>query len=374
MKIAIVNDNFDIGGIQRVTSVIGTALSEYHEVYFYSMFGKENFYGIQDNFFVGDYKTYKNQWMSLANYRKQIEYTFHGKYIPAKYYKSEIFDFVSFIERNQIELVVISSPKIISFIPNIKEVSKVKCIAWLHNNFDVYMKNYTKKYNIAFVKGLEMADRAVCLTRSDLEKYSKINKRTYCFYNPLTITNTEKSNLSIKNISFTGRLSFEHKGIDYLVEIAKKIPSDWSITIAGDGSEKERKRLNQLIKENNLESKLIFKGSLKGKDLINHYKNSSIYLMTSRWEGMPLVLAEAMSFGLPIIAFEQTGSSEVLNDGEFGCLVENGNIAEMVRKIKQLINEIELRNGYSNKSLVRISDFSITKIMKEWESLLNTLK
>lgn len=370
MRLAIVNENFGIGGLERVSSVIGQALSEKHEVYYYSMFGKDNFYDIKENFYVGNSKPLKNKWLNMDSYKKQIDYTVRGNYVPSKYSKEELQSLNLFIQQKGIELVLISSPKIISFIPKIQKVNRVKCIAWLHNNYDVYMKNYTKKYNGSFVEGLHRADAAVCLTKSDLKNYSLINKNTYCIYNPLTLENTTRADLLINNIAFTGRLSFEHKGIDYLVEIAKKIPANWTITIAGNGSEKEKKQLNQLIKDNHLETKLLFNGPLKGKNLINHYKNSSIYLMTSRWEGMPLVLAEAMSFGLPIIAFEQTGSSEVLMNGKYGCLVKNGDINEMSKKISQLITQENLRMSYSKQSLERVKDFNIEKLLEEWNQLI----
>ena len=95
--------------------------------------------------------------------------------------------------------------------------------------------------------------------------------------------------------------------------------------------------------------------------------------MTSRWEGMPLVLAEAMSFGLPIIAFNQSGSAEVLGKGKYGILVENGNIDEMVFQLKQLMSNIEMRKEYQNISLQRIQDFDLTKITKTWTRLLESL-
>lgn len=65
--------------------------------------------------------------------------------------------------------------------------------------------------------------------------------------------------------------------------------------------------------------------------------------MTSRWEGMPLVLAEAMSFGLPIIAYEQSGSDEVLEHGDYGILVSNGNIDSMVENLSLLMASLDLR-------------------------------
>lgn len=115
---------------------------------------------------------------------------------------------------------------------------------------------------------------------------------------------------------------------------------------------------------------MILLGALNGKELNNHYLNSSIYIMTSRWEGMPLVLAEAMSFGLPIIAFSQTGSNEVLANGKYGVLVENGNVSELTNQLIMLINDVEKRKQYQKLSLERVEDFQLKNIITKWNEVL----
>lgn len=92
--------------------------------------------------------------------------------------------------------------------------------------------------------------------------------------------------------------------------------------------------------------------------------------MTSRWEGMPLVLAEAMSFGLPIVAFEQSGSSEVLDDGKYGILVENGNVEAMITELLKLVENPELRKIYQRKSLERVQNFKVEILQKQWQNII----
>lgn len=67
--------------------------------------------------------------------------------------------------------------------------------------------------------------------------------------------------------------------------------------------------------------------------------------MTSRWEGFGLVLTEAMSFGLPIIAFENSGSNEVLDNGKYGIVVEQGNVEEFSRELNRMISDYDLRKN-----------------------------
>lgn len=376
MKICILNEGFGIGGLERVTSVVGKSLSFYYDVFFYSMFSDVNFYNIERNFIVGSDVVKKNKYLNPKNYLKKANYILNKKTIPSKYHQKEIHTLCKWIRSQEISVLIISSPNLISFIPDIKKKSNVKCIAWLHNNYDIYMNNYTKNYNQAFVTGLENADAAVCLTQYDLERYRIHNKNTKCIYNPLTIAHKENdlADLSQKNIAFTGRIVFDHKGIDYLIEIAKSLPFNWTLTIAGDGIRRQKKKLLSLITENGLEETVIFKGPLKDETLNEHYRNASIYLMTSRWEGMPLVLAEAMSFGLPIIAFSQSGSNEVLENGKYGVLVKNGDILEMNMRLNDLISDIEQREELSKKSLERINSFDLDKITHQWRHLLESLE
>lgn len=372
MKICILNEHFGMGGLERVSSVIGKGLSKDYEVFYYSMFSKENFFNIENNFVIGKL-SHKLKWLNPSNYGRKLEFILRKKETTTIWYRKEIDTLITWINNTGIDILIISSPLIISFIPKIQNRSKVKCIAWLHNNYDTYINDYTSKYSICFKEGLSKADGVVCLTNYDLEKFKKFNSKIQCIYNPLTIDHKVKADLDTKNISFTGRLSFDHKGIDYLIDIAKNLPNNWTITIAGDGTENQINKLGALIAINNLSKKLIFLGPLSGIDLINHYKNSSFYIMTSRWEGMPLVLAEAMSFGLPILAFRQSGSSEVLNDGEYGILIEQGNVDKMSKMILRLTNSKDLRIKYSGLSEERIEYFNLDSILNQWKKLIESI-
>lgn len=371
MKIGIVGDNFNMGGIQRVSKVIGEKIAEAHNVYFYSVYNTNNYYNIENNFIDASFPLTVEFFLRLySKSLRTIESVIRkGEFSQARYKKAFLNKLIHFIENNNIDIVILTSPVLITSIFYLKRNTKAKYIAWLHNNYDTYINKYTKGYNQEFYKGLKSADKVVCLTKYDYTKYSLLNDKTTYIYNPLTIDNKRTSELTNKKICFTGRIEFEHKGIDRLLKVAKYLPSDWKIELAGTGKKDQVAKLKKIIKDERLEQKIIFKGPLK-EELINHYLESSIYLMTSRWEGMPLVLAEAMSFGLPIVAFEQTGSSEVLDGGNFGVLIENGNIEEMVKQLKKLVNSFDLRKEYQKLSLQRVQDFDMKKIIGKWLSLI----
>lgn len=160
----------------------------------------------------------------------------------------------------------------------------------------------------------------------------------------------------------------EQKGLDYLIEIAKKIEDEWKIVIAGDGPDKEK--FIQMIKKNKLEQKIIVKGALENQQLIQLYLSGSIFISTSRWEGFGLVITEAMSFGLPIVSFDNSGPREILKGGKYGILIEKNNIQQFIDSLLILLKDIRRRKILQQKSLERIKDFNIDVISKKWGSKL----
>ena len=94
--------------------------------------------------------------------------------------------------------------------------------------------------------------------------------------------------------------------------------------------------------------------------------------MSSRYEGFGLVLAEAMSCGLPCISFDcPYGPRVIISDGEDGLLVENGNIKDLVRKIESLMANPKLRETMGSMAIKNISRFNPHTIMSKWINLFN---
>ena len=127
----------------------------------------------------------------------------------------------------------------------------------------------------------------------------------------------------------------------------------------GDGDEKEK--LEALIKDNNLEGKVILTGFLNKEELYKLYENSSLYVMTSFEESFGLVLVEASSFGLPLIAFDSAiGAKEIIQKN--GILVSNRDKSVMIKKIKKLMNDISERKIYQKKSLEIYKSYDYTTL------------
>ena len=199
------------------------------------------------------------------------------------------------------------------------------------------------------------------------------NKRTKC----VTVENfLPKEDVEIKldkkqkTVVAVGRLHAV-KGFDRLLEIWKETSKsypDWKLMIIGDGEEKER--LNELVNKLEIGDSVTFTGALSHDEVLGAMRDASIYAMTSHTEGFPFVLIEAMSSGLPAIAFDvRVGPRAIIEDGKNGTLVEDSDNKAFGKALERLMSNDEERFEYSRKALERAEDFTEEKIVKKWISL-----
>lgn len=221
-------------------------------------------------------------------------------------------------------------------------------------------------------KAIAKLDDFVVLTQHDADSWAAVRKATI-IPNPMTFMPQAHSSCTSKKIISIGRYA-EEKGQDLLIEawskIAKKHP-DWEVNIYGNG-ELESK-FKDLIEEYGI--KASFKLNAPSKNIQEKYLESSIYVMSSRFEGFGLVLIEAMSCGLPCISFNcPHGPAEIISDGENGILVENGNIDKLAKAIEVLINNEEKRIKMGQRAQAMVQKYAPDSIMKMWVELFNELK
>ena len=109
-------------------------------------------------------------------------------------------------------------------------------------------------------------------------------------------------------------------------------------------------------------------------DIYEKYRDSSIFVLSSRYEGFGLVLAEAMSTGVPSVSFAcPCGPSDIIHDGEDGILVENGNVLKLAEGICMLIEDERLRKQYGRIARKNVQRFSQNTIMELWINLFNSV-
>ena len=238
-----------------------------------------------------------------------------------------------------------------------------------HNNNIKYIKNLSKILS----KVDYLMPSSNYLTNYYKNIFIKDSYKIITNKMPIETDNT-LSNLKNKTIISVGRLD-KVKGYSDLINIFSRLNNkDWTLNIVGDGP--EYNNLNNLIKEKGLEDNIKLLGFKNLEELNKLYKESSIYIMTSYEESFGLVLLEAASHGLPIIAYSSAlGAKEILKDNN-GILINNRNESKMISNLTNLMNDIKLRKEYQKKSL-NVSEFykyeNIEKDIHDfYKSIINT--
>ena len=265
--------------------------------------------------------------------------------------------------------VIISTKDIFNYWTCSYARDEVIKIGWEHNHYHKSIKYATNMINSA--KNLDY----FVLVSSDLQKFYSnklINSKVMCVYIPNAIDYIPKhlSSLKEKRLVSVGRLSPEKGFIDLLkvFNILQLDYPDWSLDIVGDGV--ERGNLENYIDKHNLKNVKLH--GFQGKEYIDELLDkSSIYVMTSYTESFGIVLIEAMSHGVPCIAFDSAeGAREIINSGDNGFLIKNRNMDAMNLKIKNLIENEKLRKKVGKAARNSIDKYTSEVVGKEWFSLI----
>lgn len=195
-----------------------------------------------------------------------------------------------------------------------------------------------------FYKKLE---KLIVLTKRDQEIYIKKGISAVCIPNavsfPVQKNIKEKSKIAVA----VGRHSYE-KNFELLLRLWKRVDSkDWTLQIIGEGP---------LYEDNKSYAE---KEGIKNvefipftKDIVNYYRQASIYLMTSRFEALPMVLLEAKTCGCVCVSFDcETGPREIIRNGVDGFLIPLGQDDEYINRVEQLMNDPDLCKKMGNEAL-----------------------
>lgn len=180
----------------------------------------------------------------------------------------------------------------------------------------------------------------------------------------------QRCDLNSKIILNIGRLT-DDKNQLALLRIWERIMEikslkDWNLKIVGNGENHDI--LNDYIIEKKIKNIKILEPI---KDVEKIYSSSSVYVSTSRSEGYPMVLVEAVSFGLPTIAFDcPTGPDEILNN-DSGVLIKLGDEDGFVNKLSELMSDLGLREKFSENAYVRSNNWGEEEIMIKWNKVFN---
>jgi glycosyltransferase involved in cell wall biosynthesis len=217
-------------------------------------------------------------------------------------------------------------------------------------------------------------DRLLVLTQEDADLWVGMGLNNVGFMpNPLPMMPGIPSPRSEKAVVSIGRLSHQ-KGIDMLLDVwaeAARQQPGWSLRIHGAGDCEGL--LKQRCTDLGLDDSVEWAGQTD--DVAGALRKSSVFVQSSRGEGFPLTLLEAMACGVPCAAFDcAPGVREIVQDGEDGLLARPGNASELARHLVRLMADDRLRDTMGDRARQNVQRFSPAVITRRWEELFDFLE
>lgn len=366
MKIAIMMPSLCMCGAERVAITLANWLSKKgEEVYLISLSAKEESYEISKKVKV----FYKNYDLSKMNKKGVIK-----KIIKLKYMSKYAVNTLRKIEPDIIfEMLYI--PLFFAIIYKKIYNNKVVIIGSERNN--------PKKYDTKLRKFLSWISPKFCdgyIFQTNIIKnmFSKrIQNKSVVINNAISnnyveeINNTSQNIRKNKVISNMSKLYEKQKGQEVLIKAFKKVNEkykDYKLVIYGEGN--DRKKLERLINDIGLKGKVLLPG--KDKKALFKIAQTEIFVMSSRYEGMPNALLEAMAIGMPCISTDcVAGPAEIIKNNINGILVPVDDIDEMANKIIYLIENKKIAKEMGERAKKVNNKFSIDKIYSEYEEFFN---
>lgn len=209
----------------------------------------------------------------------------------------------------------------------------------------------------------------IALSKTAKDKLVNLNRFIEIIPNSISFPPIPHLVEKTKTIIMVGRISAE-KGYERLVPIAKVLKAnftDWHIEIWGDGPDYEK--IKELYHNEAIDDYVLLKGATKNIQKV--YQDASILIMTSYTEALPMVIIEAKANGVPTIAYECEGTSELIVNGVDGKVIKNNDYHAFYNAMAEIMSDSEIYRRYANNALTNSSEFSNLTIKNKW---LNFLK
>jgi glycosyltransferase involved in cell wall biosynthesis len=220
-------------------------------------------------------------------------------------------------------------------------------------------------------KELGKLSKLVVLTHEDANSWTEL-KNVTVIPNPVSFFPEETSDCTAKRVIAAGRY-FPQKGFDKLIaawhDVSDKHP-DWELHIYGDGWLREK--MQAQVESLQLKTTCFLEHSTS--NIVPEYLGSSIFVLSSNFEGFGVVIVEAMSCGLPVVSFAcPCGPKDIISDKKDGFLVEVDDIADLADKLNWLIEHEEQRIEMGRNARMKAQKYRIEQIGKQWEDLFDEL-
>lgn len=358
MKIHFIISRLKGGGAERVLVLLATGFAKLsnYDVSVITLNNSEDYYTLPDSV----------ERLSMN----------HGK-IPNHTLKA-IFNLSKFYSKKQNRPdIIISFITLTNFITIlVAKLYAIPIIAEEHNSYLRTMKNREFLTNFTKKHLYKKADFLTVLTKFDVDFYENQGANVVVMPNPCSFSpiktytkNRDKVILAVGNLD-----RYNHKGFDNLIPLIAPILKsnpEWQLKIAGTGS-KGLALLTNLSEEYKISNQVTFTGFIA--NISELMKTSSIFILSSRYEGLPMVLLEAMSQGMACIAYDcKTGPADIINHNKNGLLIEDQNKEAMQLNLQKLIDDEALRESLANNAIESLDTYHIDSVIKNYETIFKKI-
>ena len=370
MKIAYCTPSLYIpGGVERVLTTKANYLADVagYDVYIILTDGKEKvpYYPLSKKIHIINLDINFEELWSLSFVKKSVTYL-----KKQRIFKKRLSKVLCNIKP---DITISLLRREINFLCDIKDGSKK--VGEMHinrqnyRNFEAGDTNFVKKifeqyWMSSLIKQLKRMDCFIVLSEEDKKNWKELDNITV-IPNPLPpVEVLQTSTTENKKVIAVGRYVYQ-KGFDLLVEawdiVVRKHP-DWHLYIYGRGNKDNYKKFDNCHFENAVEN------------INDKYAESSIFVLSSRFEGFGMVIIEAMKCGVPAVSFAcPCGPRDIITDGKDGFLVENGNTQKLAERICYLIEHEEERKEMGNIAIQTAKKYGIDEIGKQWVELFREI-
>ena len=387
--IFVVDSIFTIGGVQRVTAVIAKELAKEYDVtiltFDHSDKKDTNLYGLNEADITYRFVSYPK----VGNLKNKLCKIYSGIYLKLQLqskWSSNLYARSSFpselrntladeLRQEDYDVIIgVHAPLAARLATLRKQLPNTKLIGWLHNSYEALFGEDSHYYigpkrRRHYIYQFRQLDKVVVLCQDDANRFHQYNKAFMptVIYNPLTLKPGDPSTGNSKRFLTIGRFTPLHKGIDLLIEafhLFSQKNSEWYLDIVGEGCEEDQYK--SLISQYHLEDRITIHPFTN--QIQDYYSKAQVYVLSSRWEGMPLVLVEAMSHGLPIVTSDLPICKEIL--GDFGLFFDNGNIEALAQRLEDATH-IDWQ-AKSEEALKIAQRFDVHQIVEQWKQLFES--
>lgn len=387
MKICFFTYNlFGLGGIQRVLSIVASSLCNYYQVYIQCydrpLDEDRTIYNLSEEVQLiftkrTDYK---------SSLRKLIRKTNQKYGYLEKIGSKKLYDFAyllpeeqnmyrQIITENHIDVAIAVGAFESYLLGSIRTQVSCKTIGWQHSSYKAYFETPGAHFwgmGKSIDRYLNQLDKYIVLNEYDENEFLvKRNYKVTTIHNPKSFVSNQVATLDNKRFIAAGRFILL-KGFDLLIDAFEKFSknnADWKLVIYGNGE--EFKTIKRKVSEKKLEDRIELPGF--SNDMKENLLESSCYVLSSRWEGMPMVVLEAMEVGLPIVSFNISAMFPLVKNEKEGLIVPAFDVDEFAKAMNKISSDVVLRRKLGIAAKEKAKLFSIEHIRAQWIRVIDDL-